>query len=61
MPAKPAPSPAWWQPHVHADRRAVLLTRNRIQTAIRGWLAQHEFTEVDPVALQVSPGNEAHL
>jgi lysyl-tRNA synthetase class 2 len=37
------------------------MTRNRIQAAIRGWLAAEGFTEVDPAALAVSPGNEAHL
>jgi lysyl-tRNA synthetase class 2 len=52
---------AWWRPHVHADRRGLLLARNRIQAALRGWFADQGFTEVDPVALQVSPGNEAHL
>ncbi|WBL31984.1 EF-P lysine aminoacylase EpmA [Sinirhodobacter sp. HNIBRBA609] len=51
----------WWSPERHADRRPALLARNRIQNAIRGWLAQHDFVEVDPVALQISPGNEAHL
>ena len=51
----------WWQPGVHEGRRAGLLARGRIQTAIRAWLAQHDFLEVDPAALQVSPGNEAHL
>lgn len=51
----------WWTPAAHADRRPLLLARNRIQAAIRGWLAAEEFTEVDPVALQTSPGNEAHL
>lgn len=51
----------WWHPHRHADRRPLLLARNRIQAAIRGWLAAEGFTEVDPAALQVSPGNEAHL
>ena len=51
----------WWSPERHADRRPALLARNRIQTAIRGWLAQQDFLEVDPVALQISPGNEAHL
>lgn len=51
----------WWNPAFHADRRPLLLTRNRIQTAIRGWLAGEGFTEVDPAALAVSPGNEAHL
>jgi elongation factor P--(R)-beta-lysine ligase len=51
----------WWAPGRHADRRPLLLTRNRIQQAIRGWLAEEGFTEVDPAALQASPGNEAHL
>jgi elongation factor P--(R)-beta-lysine ligase len=51
----------WWTAHVHADRRPLLLTRNRIQAALRVWLADDGFVEVDPAALQVSPGNEAHL
>jgi lysyl-tRNA synthetase class 2 len=55
------PSPRWWIPSYHADRRPVLLTRNRIQAEIRGWLAGEGFTEVDPAALAISPGNEAHL
>ncbi len=59
-PTTPGPS-QWWHPHVHADRRRLLLTRNRIQAGIRGWLADEGFTEVDTAALQVSPGNEAHL
>ncbi|MEF3049273.1 EF-P lysine aminoacylase EpmA [Pseudotabrizicola sp. L79] len=56
----PADTP-FWSAHRHADRRPLLLARNRIQAAIRGWLAERDFTEVDPVALQISPGNEAHL
>jgi lysyl-tRNA synthetase class 2 len=55
------PASPWWSPSFHADRRPLLLTRNRIQTAIRGWLAGEGFTEVDPAALAISPGNEAHL
>ena len=55
------PSSAWWSPSRHEGRRPLLLTRNRIQAAIRGWLATEGFTEVDPAALAVSPGNEAHL
>ena len=51
----------WWSPERHADRRPLLLARNRIQAALRGWLAEQGFTEVDPAALQISPGNEAHL
>jgi lysyl-tRNA synthetase class 2 len=56
----PADTP-WWHPTRHADRRPLLLARNRIQTALRVWFADQGFTEVDPSALQVSPGNEAHL
>lgn len=55
-----APKP-WWHPDRHEGRRPLLAARNRIQGAIRGWLAAEGFTEVDPAALQVSPGNEAHL
>mgnify|MGYP001120842093 FL=1 len=55
------PSSPWWTPAFHADRRPLLVTRNRIQAAFRGWLAGEGFTEVDPAALAISPGNEAHL
>jgi elongation factor P--(R)-beta-lysine ligase len=51
----------WWQASRHADRRPILLARNRIQAEIRAWLARQDFTEVDPAGLQTSPGNEAHL
>jgi elongation factor P--(R)-beta-lysine ligase len=55
------PASSWWLPHRHADRRPLLLARNRIQAALRQWFSAADFTEVDPAALQVSPGNEAHL
>lgn len=51
----------WWSAHRHADRRPMLLARGRIQSAIRAHLAADGFTEVDPVGLQISPGNETHL
>ena len=51
----------WWDAHRHADRRPLLLARNRIQRAIRRWLDAEGFTEADPAALAISPGNEAHL
>lgn len=54
------PSP-WWTPHAHADRRPILLARNRIEAATRGYLADHDFLMVDPPGLQRSPGNETHL
>ncbi|MDM7255767.1 MAG: EF-P lysine aminoacylase EpmA [Paracoccus sp. (in: a-proteobacteria)] len=51
----------WWHPDRHADRRPALLARNRIRRAIDGWLDDEEFVQVDPAALAISPGNEAHL
>lgn len=51
----------WWDARRHADRRPGLLARNRIQSRTRRWFEDAGFTEVDPAALQVSPGNEAHL
>lgn len=54
------PSP-WWTPSLHADRRPVLLARNRIETAARQYFAERDFLLVDPPGLQRSPGNETHL
>ena len=51
----------WWHPDRHADRRPALLARNRIRRAIADWLEVEGFLEVDPAALAISPGNEAHL
>jgi lysyl-tRNA synthetase class 2 len=51
----------WWLPSVHADRRPFLLARGRITAAFRYWFAERGFLEVETPALQVSPGNEAHL
>lgn len=67
MKAENAPNPAaglshdWWHPSRHADRRPALLARGRLQAELRGWFAARDFLEVDPSALQVSPGNETHL
>jgi lysyl-tRNA synthetase class 2 len=54
------PSP-WWTPDRHADRRPFLMARNRITASVRAWFAARDFIEVETPALQVSPGNEAHL
>lgn len=51
----------WWDAGRHADRRPLLLARNRIQGALRAWFAARDFVEVDPACLQISPGNETHL
>ncbi|HTN61452.1 MAG TPA: EF-P lysine aminoacylase EpmA [Devosia sp.] len=48
-------------PAVHADRRPILLARNRIEAGIRAYLAGQDFLMVDPPGLQRSPGNETHL
>ncbi|MDJ1158927.1 EF-P lysine aminoacylase EpmA [Chelatococcus sp. SYSU_G07232] len=54
------PSP-WWHPHVHADRRPFLAARGRIRTRLRRFFEDQDFVEVESAALQISPGNEAHL
>jgi len=59
-PRPPAPSP-WWRPDIHADRRPLLMARNRTTRAIRCWFEDEGFVEIEAAALQVSPGNEAHL
>lgn len=37
------------------------MARNAIAAALRDWFATRDFIEVTTAALQVSPGNEAHL
>src|SRR5712691_11533499 len=56
-----APDSPWWAPHVHADRRPLLLARGRVVAALRDHFARQDFVEVETAILQVSPGNEAHL
>jgi elongation factor P--(R)-beta-lysine ligase len=51
----------WWTPDVHTDRRPRLILRNAITAALRDWFARRDFIEVETAALQISPGNEAHL
>ena len=51
----------WWHPAAHADRAPFLKARARIMAAFRAHLDGQDFTEVDPGALQVSPGNETHI
>ncbi len=58
MPTGPLP---WFSPSRHQDRRPLLLMRNRILQAVRGWFVARDFVEVECGALQVSPGNETHL
>jgi elongation factor P--(R)-beta-lysine ligase len=46
---------------VHEGRRPRLLARSAIKAAVRGWFEDQDFVEIEAGALQVSPGNEAHL
>ncbi|MBR0557796.1 EF-P lysine aminoacylase GenX [Ciceribacter sp. L1K23] len=55
------PASPWWSPEVHADRRPFLLGRNAIKAEFRAYFARRDFIEVETAALQISPGNEAHL
>jgi lysyl-tRNA synthetase class 2 len=63
VPVAPTPPPVtpWWHPSRHADRRPLLVARNRIEAALRSYLAAEDFLMVDPPGLQRSPGNETHL
>ncbi len=60
LPVVTEASPRWAR-HVHEDRRAFLKIRSRVLSACRQFFASEHFVEVDVPALQVSPGNEAHL
>jgi len=51
----------WRSPQNHADRAPFLRVRGAVTRALRNWFECQGFTEVETAALQVSPGNEAHL
>ncbi len=51
----------WWTASRHRDRRAGLLARNEVKSALRAHFEANGFIEVEAAALQVSPGNETHL
>jgi lysyl-tRNA synthetase class 2 len=59
-PMTPLSSP-WWDRRSHADRRPLLAARMRIKQTLRQHFEASGFTEVECAALQISPGNEAHL
>jgi len=54
-------SPPLWNRDRHAERRARLRARQRITSFVRRWFGAKGFVEIDPAALQPSPGNETHL
>lgn len=51
----------YWRRDRHADRRPLLLARNRVKAALQGWFAERDFVAVECGAVQRSPGNETHL
>jgi lysyl-tRNA synthetase class 2 len=51
----------WWHPQSRAKRRPFLLKRAALAEAVRGFFKARGFLEVDTAALQISPGNEAHI
>jgi elongation factor P--(R)-beta-lysine ligase len=58
MPPSPRP---FWSRDQYAARRAGLARRARITSFLRRWFEAKDFIEVQPAALQASPGNETHL
>lgn len=51
----------WWARDVYADRQPFLKARAKIAAAARHFFSGQRFTEVETAALQLSPGNEAHI
>lgn len=51
----------FWAAEFHAERRPRLLQRARIVKALRDWFDGEGFVEIEPSALQLSPGNETHI
>jgi elongation factor P--(R)-beta-lysine ligase len=60
MPRNDRISP-WWSASRHADIKPFLAARGAITRAIRTWLEEQGFAEVETGILRVSPGNETHL
>jgi lysyl-tRNA synthetase class 2 len=51
----------WWARDVYADRKPFLKARAKIAAAVRHFFEKDRFVEVETAALQLSPGNEAHI
>jgi elongation factor P--(R)-beta-lysine ligase len=56
----PAPRP-FWNLGRYGERRGWLVARAGVSTFVRRWFDIKGFIEVQPAALQASPGNETHL
>jgi lysyl-tRNA synthetase class 2 len=56
-----AASQPFWNRDRYAERRRRLLARARVVGFVRRWFDAKGFLEVEPAAIQASPGNETHL
>jgi elongation factor P--(R)-beta-lysine ligase len=56
----PVPRP-FWNLGRYGERRGWLVARAGVSTFVRRWFDAKGFIEVQPAALQASPGNETHL
>jgi elongation factor P--(R)-beta-lysine ligase len=56
----PGPRP-FWKKDQYAGRRGRLAARAQVTKFVRRWFDANGFIEVQPAALQASPGNETHL
>jgi lysyl-tRNA synthetase class 2 len=52
---------AFWAPEFYDARRGRLRARANIVKSVRAFFAREDFIEIEPSALQVSPGNETHI
>jgi elongation factor P--(R)-beta-lysine ligase len=50
-----------WSRDQYAARRGRLAARAQVTSSLRRWFGAKGFIEVQPAALQASPGNETHL
>ncbi|MEI8395712.1 MAG: EF-P lysine aminoacylase EpmA [Rhodospirillaceae bacterium] len=57
----PAIQQPWWHPEALARRRVYLNARGAIVAAVRKFMSDQCFVEVETPVLQVSPGQEVHL
>ena len=54
-------SQPFWSRDQYAARRGRLAARAQVTSSLRRWFDARGFIEVQPAALQASPGNETHL
>lgn len=58
---EPLEVPPFWSRFRYAEQNRRLLARTQVSIFVRRWFDARCFIEVQPSALQASPGNETHL